>query len=86
MKKLSLNFQKGDIWTKLLWFVTITIALIVAWIVLDAVMFFLRTVLGLWGLLLLAPIVSLGIIALSIIIYPKVRDRDSYSKFTQKYL
>ncbi len=86
MKKLSLSFQKGDFWIKLLWVVGLTLSLIVGWFVIESVGFFLQTTVGTIGLLCVSPIVALGIIAFSIVKYPLVRDRDSYSKFTQKYL
>lgn len=86
MKKLSYKFQSGNFWEKLFWIILITALIIITWCVVDSVMFFLQTVLTFWGLVILAPIVSLGIIAFSIVRYPKVKDRDSYSKFTQKYL
>lgn len=83
MKKLSYSFQKGNFWSKLLWIVGLTLSLIVGWCVIG---FFLQTTVGTIGLLCISPIVALGIIAFSIVKYPRVRELDSYSKFTQKYL
>lgn len=86
MKKMSMKFQKGNVWEKLL-IVTLTTLLVVAtWFVVDSVMFFLQTVLTFWGLVLLAPIVALGIIAFSILKYPRVKDVDEYSVPVRKYL
>lgn len=86
MKKLSYRFQKGNFWSRLLWIALITLILIALWYVVSSVMFFLQTTVGTIGLLFISPIVAIGIIAFSIVKYPRVRDRDSYSKFTQKYL
>lgn len=86
MKKLSYSFQKGNFWSKLLWIIGLTLSLIVGWYVIESVGFFLQTTVGTIGLLFISPIVAIGIIAFSIVKYPRVRDRDSYSKFTQKYL
>lgn len=86
MKKLSYSFQKGNFWSKLLWIVGLTLSLIVGWCVIESIGFFLQTTVGTIGLLFISPIVAIGIIAFSIVKYPLVRDRDSYSKFTQKYL
>ena len=86
MKKLSYRFQKGNFWSRLLWITGITASLIVGWYIIESIMFFLQTTVGTIGLFIISPFVSLGIIAFSIVKYPLVRDRDSYSKFTQKYL
>lgn len=86
MKKLSMRFQKANIWEKLL-LLTLTTSMVVAtWFVVDSVMFFLQTVLTFWGLVLLAPIVALGIIAFSIVKYPRVREYNEYSVPVRKYL
>lgn len=86
MKKLSYSFQKGNFWSKLLWIVGITLSLIVGWCVIESIGFFLQTTVGTIGLLCISPIVALGIIAFSIVKYPRVRDRDSYSDYVKKYL
>lgn len=86
MKKLSYSFQKGNFWSKLLWIIGITLSLIIGWFVVESVGFFLQITVGTIGLLFISPIVALGIIAFSIVKYPRVRELDSYSKFTQKYL
>lgn len=86
MKKLSMRFQKANIWEKLLLFTLITLLVATAWFVVDGVMFFLQTVLAFWGLILLAPIVAMGIIAFSILKYPRVREYNEYSAPVRKYL
>lgn len=70
----------------MLWIVGLTLSLIVGWYVIESIGFFLQTTVGTIGLLCISPIVALGIIAFSIVKYPRVRELDSYSKFTQKYL
>ena len=86
MKKLSNSFQNGTIWTKLLWVVGIALGLIIGWIIIQSVMFFLQTTIGFIGLLLLSIPVSMGIIAFSIMRYPKLKKLEDYSGYTQKYL
>ena len=86
MKKLSRSFQNGNGWTKLLWVVGIAITLIVAWIVVQSVMFFLQTTIGFIGLMLLSIPASMGIIAFSIMKHPKLKKLEDYSSYTQKYL
>lgn len=86
MKKLSMKFQKGNVWEKLLIITLTTLLVGFSWIALDSVMFFLQTVLTFWGLILLAPIVALGIVAFSIIKYPRVKDVNEYSAPVRKYL
>ena len=86
MKKLSSSFQNGNGWIKFLWVVGIAIALIIAWIIVQSVMFFLQTTIGFIGLLLLSVPVSMGIIAFSIMRYPKLKKLEDYSSYTQKYL
>ena len=86
MKKLSNSFQNGNIWTKLVWVVGLALALIIAWIVVQSVMFFLQTTIGFIGLVLLSIPVSMAIIAFSIMRYPRRKDYHEYSSFTQKYL
>ena len=86
MKKLSNSFQNGNIWIKLVWTVGIALGLIVSWIIVQSVMFFLQTTIGFIGLLLLSVPVSMGIIAFSIMRYPKLKKLEDYSSYTQKYL
>ena len=86
MKKLSNSFQNGNIWIKLVWTVGIALGLIVAWIIVQSVMFFLQTTIGFVGLLLLSIPVSMGIIAFSIMKHPKLKKLEDYSSYTQKYL
>ena len=86
MKKLSNSFQNGNIWIKLVWIVGIALGLIVSWIIVQSVMFFLQTTIGFIGLLLLSVPVSMGIIAFSIMRYPKLKKLEDYSSYTQKYL
>lgn len=86
MKKLALKFQKGNFWSKLLWITLITLILIALWYVVSSVMFFLQVTVGTIGLLIASPFVAMGIIAIAIIKYPRVRDRDSYSDYVKKYL
>ncbi|AKA61420.1 hypothetical protein BH792_gp170 [Staphylococcus phage Stau2] len=86
MKKLSKKFQKGGFWEKLFLFTVTTLLVVATWFLLDSVMFFLQTVLTFWGLVLLAPIVALGIIAFSILKYPRVKDINDYSEPVRKYL
>lgn len=86
MKKLSYKFQEGNFWTKLFYIVSITILLIVTWLVIDSIMFFLQTTVGTIGLLVASPFIAMGVVAFSILKHPKVRDRDSYSDFVKKYL
>ena len=86
MKKLSNSFQNGNIWIKLVWTVGIALGLIVAWIIVQSVMFFLQTTIGFIGLLLLSVPVSMGIIAFSIMKHPKLKKLEDYSSYTQKYL
>ena len=86
MKKLSNSFQNGNIWIKLVWTVGIALGLIVAWIIVQSVMFFLQTTIGFVGLLLLSVPVSMGIIAFSIMKHPKIKKLEDYSSYTQKYL
>lgn len=83
MKKLSYSFQKGNFWSKLLWIVGLTLSLIVGWCVIESIGFFLQTTVGTIGLLCISPIVALGIIAFSIVKYPKEKE---YSSFVKKYL
>ena len=71
MKKLSNSFQNGNIWIKLVWTVGIALRLIVAWIIVQSVMFFLQTTIGFIGLILLSVPVSMGIIAFSIMKHTK---------------
>ena len=86
MKKLSNSFQNGNIWIKLVWTVGIALGLIVAWIIVQSVMFFLQTTIGFIGLILLSIPVSMGIIAFSIMKHPKLKKLEDYSSYTQKYL
>ena len=86
MKKLSNSFQNGNIWIKLLWTVGIALGLIIAWIIVQSVMFFLQTTIGFIGLILLSAPVSMGIIAFSIMKHPKLKKLEDYSSYTQKYL
>ena len=86
MKKLSNSFQNGNIWIKLVWIVGIALGLIVSWIIVQSVMFFLQTTIGFIGLLLLSVPVSMGIIAFSVMRYPKLKKLEDYSSYTQKYL
>ena len=86
MKKLSNSFQNGNIWIKLVWTVGIALGLIVAWIIVQSVMFFLQTTIGFIGLVLLSIPVSMAIIAFSIMRYPKLKKLEDYSSYTQKYL
>ena len=86
MKKLSNSFQNGNIWIKLVWTVGIALGLIVAWIIIQSVMFFLQTTIGFIGLVLLSIPVSMGIIAFSIMKHPKLKKLEDYSSYTQKYL
>ena len=85
MKKLSNSFQNGNIWIKLLWTVGIALGLIIAWIVVQSVMFFLQTTIGFIGLMLSSIPVSMGIIAFSIMKHPKIKKLEDYSSYTQKY-
>ncbi|MDU6246491.1 MAG: hypothetical protein E6618_13300 [Staphylococcus warneri] len=86
MKKLSYSFQKGNFWSKLLWIVGLTLSLIVGWYVIESVGFFLQTTVGTIGLLFISPIVAIGIIAFSIVKYPRVKEANEYSEYTRKYL
>ena len=86
MKKLASSFQNGNGWTKLLWVVGIAITLIVTWIVVQSVMFFLQTIIGFIGLLLLSIPASMVIIAFSIMKHPRKKEFNEYSKYVQKYL
>lgn len=86
MKKLSKKFQKGGFWEKLFLFTVTTLLVVATWFLVDSVMFFLQTVLTFWGLVLLAPIVAMGIIAFSILKYPRVKDITDYSEPVRKYL
>ena len=86
MKKLSNSFQNGTIWIKLVWVVGLALALIVGWIIIQSVMFFLQTTIGFIGLVLLSIPVSMGIIAFSIMRYPKLKKLEDYPSYTQKYL
>ena len=86
MEKLSNSFQNGTIWTKLVWVVGLALALIVGWIIIQSVMFFLQTTIGFIGLLLLSVPVSMGVIAFSIMRYPKLKKLEDYPSYTQKYL
>ena len=83
MKKLSYRFQKGNFWSRLLWIVGITLSLIIGWYIIESIMFFLQTTVGTIGLFIISPFVSLGIIAFSIVKYPKEKE---YSSFVKKYL
>ena len=86
MKKLASSFQNGNGWSKFLWVVGIAVSLIIAWIVVQSVMFFLQTTIGFIGLMLSSIPVSMGIIAFSIIKHPKIKKLEDYSSYTQKYL
>ena len=86
MKKLSNSFQNGNIWIKLVWTVGIALGLIVAWIIVQSVMFFLQTTIGFIGLVLLSIPISMAIIAFSIMRHPKLKKLEDYSSYTQKYL
>ena len=86
MEKLSNSFQNGTIWIKFLWVVGIAIALIIAWIIVQSVMFFLQTTIGFIGLVLLSIPISMAIIAFSIMRHPKLKKLEDYSSYTQKYL
>ena len=86
MKKLASSFQNGNIWIKLVWTVGIALGLIVAWIIVQSVMFFLQTTIGFVGLMLSSIPVSMGIIAFSIMKHPKLKKLEDYSSYTQKYL
>ena len=86
MKKLASSFQNGNGWSKFLWVIGIAVSLIIAWIVVQSVMFFLQTTIGFIGLLLLSVPVSMGIIAFSIMKHPKLKKLEDYSSYTQKYL
>lgn len=86
MKKLASSFQNGNGWSKFLWVIGIAVSLIIAWIVVQSVMFFLQTTIGFIGLVLLSIPVSMAIIAFSIMRYPKLKKLEDYSSYTQKYL
>ena len=86
MKKISNSFQNGNGWSKFLWVIGIAVSLIIAWIVVQSVMFFLQTTIGFIGLVLLSIPVSMAIIAFSIMRYPLRKDFHEYSSYTQKYL
>lgn len=86
MKKLALKFQKGNFWSKLLWITLITLILIALWYVVSSIGFFLQTTVGTIGLLCISPIVALGIIAFSIVKYPRIKEANEYSEYTRKYL
>ena len=86
MKKLANSFQNGNGWIKFLWVVGIAIALIIAWIIVQSVMFFLQTTIGFVGLMLLSIPVSMGIVAFSIMKHPRKKEFNEYSSYTQKYL
>ena len=86
MKKLASSFQNGNGWSKFLWVIGIAVSLIIAWIVVQSVMFFLQTTIGFIGLMLSSIPVSMGIIAFSIIKHPKIKKLEDYSSYTQKYL
>ena len=86
MKKLSNSFQNGNIWIKLVWTVGIALGLIIGWIIVQSVMFFLQTIIGFVGLVLLSIPVSMAIIAFSIMRHPKLKKLEDYSSYTQKYL
>lgn len=86
MKKLSYSFQKGNFWSKLLWIVGLTLSLIVGWYVIESVGFFLQTTVGTIGLLFISPIVAIGIIAFSIVKYPRAKEANEYSDYARKYL
>lgn len=86
MKKLASKFQNSDIWLKIVLVALITFLLIASWVIVDAVMFFLTITIGTVGLFILSPFVALGIVAIAIIKYPKVKDFGEYSSYTKKYL
>ena len=86
MKKLASSFQNGNGWIKFLWVVGIAIALIIAWIIVQSVMFFLQTTIGFIGLVLLSIPISMAIIAFSIMRHPRKKEFHEYSSYTQKYL
>ena len=86
MKKISNSFQNGNGWSKFLWVIGIAVSLIIAWIVVQSVMFFLQTTIGFIGLVLLSIPVSMAIIAFSIMRYPRKKDYHEYSSYAQKYL
>ena len=86
MKKLASSFQNGNGWSKFLWVIGIAVSLIIAWIVVQSVMFFLQTTIGFIGLMLLSVPVSMGIIAFSIMKHPRKKDYHEYSSYAQKYL
>lgn len=86
MKKLASSFQNGNGWSKFLWVIGIAVSLIIAWIIVQSVMFFLQTTIGFIGLILLSVPVSMGIIAFSIMKYPRKKEYNEYSGYTQKYL
>ena len=69
-----------------MWTVGIALGLIVAWIIVQSVMFFLQTTIGFVGLMLSSIPVSMGIIAFSIMKHPKLKKLEDYSSYTQKYL
>ena len=86
MKKLASSFQNGNGWIKFLWVVGIAIALIIAWIIVQSVMFFLQTTIWFIGLVLLSIPISMAIIAFSIMRHPRKKEFHEYSSYTQKYL
>ena len=86
MKKISNSFQNGNGWSKFLWVIGIAVSLIIAWIIIQSVMFFLQATLGFIGLMLLSIPVSMAIIAFSIMRHPRKKEYHEYSSYTQKYL
>ena len=86
MKKLASSFQNGNGWSKFLWVIGIAVSLIIAWIVVQSVMFFLQTTIGFIGLVLLSIPVSMAIIAFSIMRYPKLKKLEDYPTHVRKYL
>lgn len=86
MNKLANSFQNGNGWSKFLWVIGIAVSLIIAWIIVQSVMFFLQTTIGFIGLILLSVPVSMGVIAFSIMKHPRKKEYNEYSSYTQKYL
>lgn len=86
MKFIAKKIQQGKPLEQLILLTGITLTLILSWFIISSVMFFLQTTVGTVGLFILSPFVALGIIAFSIIKYPKVKKYEDYPNYVKKYL
>lgn len=86
MNKLSKKIQRGDWMLKFIAVGITTLLLVVSYTIINAIILFLNTTVGIVGLLVLSPFIAIGLVALLILKYPDKKDYQDYSAFTRRYL